>query len=468
MSVRDNRRPRRGDDRPRPIDRDSFADEGLAERDALRGIRAPQTGRVGRASMASAAGSPAQGLGGIVRFLVFALVLGGVLMISLLTVLRPVARVAALNWAYDNASAQKIPFVADLIREDLGTALTSPASTDATVVEFDVVPGDTPVTVAARLLDAGLITNQRAFIFTAIQRNLAANLKDGTFLLKGTMTPDQVVAGLVDNRLVIKTVNVTFREGLRIEQMVAKLETVTSGVDPQAFLDIARAPSAELLAEYPWLGLPEGRSLEGFLYPATYTLITDGGSRRPVTTALDLVKMMLTKFHEVAAPYLAVPADRKLTFYQVLTLASIVEKEAALDSERATIAGVYQNRLNGLNKIAKILNADPTVIYAVDTMALAKIPLADWKSYSFWNVPATPMGQVQVTAALAGYQTYTNGGLIPGPICSPSLQSIQAALTPDTASGYLFFLALPDKSGAHVFAKTQAEHDANKKKYGYQ
>lgn len=466
MSVRDSRRPRRGDDRPRPIDRGSFADEGLAERDAQRGIRTADLSRVRRTQPAAA--SPAAGLGGIVRFLVFAVVLGGVLLVSLLTVLRPVARVAVMNWAYDNASAQRIPFVADLIREDLGPVLTAPASTDATVVEFDVVPGDTPITLATRLKDARLITDQRAFIFTAIQRNLAANLKDGTFLLKGTMTPDQVVTGLVENRLVIKTVNVTFREGLRIEQMVAKLQTVASGVDPKAFYDAVMKPSAELLAAYPWLVLPEGRSLEGYLYPATYTLITDGGSRRPITTATDLVKMMLNKFNEVAGSLLAVPQARNMTFYQVLTLASIVEKEAALDAERAAIAGVYQNRLNGLNKIAKILNADPTVIYAVDTMALAKLPFQGWQGYSFWNVPATPMGQVQVTAALAGYQTYTSGGLIPGPICSPSLASIQAALTPDTASGYLFFLALPDKSGAHVFAKTQAEHDANRKKYGYQ
>jgi UPF0755 protein len=87
--------------------------------------------------------------------------------------------------------------------------------------------------------------------------------------------------------------------------------------------------------------------------------------------------------------------------------------------------------------------------------------------YSFWNVPPSPMATTQVTPALAGYQTYTSAGLIPGPICTPSLASIQAALNPDTASGYLFFLALPDKSGKHVFSKTQAEHDANKKKYGY-
>lgn len=465
MSVRDHRRPRRGDDRPRPVDAESFADAGLEERDARRGIYQPGTRPVRPAPAATAA---AGSLLGMVRFLVFAVVLGGVVLVALLTALRPVARVAALNWAYDNAGAQKIPFVADLIREDLGAALTTPSSTDGTYIEFDVLPGDTPITLASRLKSARLIANERAFVFTAIQRNLAANLKDGTFLLKPSMTPDEIVTGLVENRLVIKTVNVTFREGLRIEQMVAKLQTVTSGVDPKAFYDLATKPPPDLRAAYPALGIPEGRSLEGFLYPATYTLTTDGGSRRPITTALDLVKMMLNKFQEVAGPLLQVPAERKMTFYQVLTLASIVEKEATLDSERALIAGVYQNRLNGLNKIAKVLNADPTVIYAVDTVALGKVQFADWKTYSFWNVPATPMGQIQVPAALAGYQTYTSAGLIPGPICSPSLPSIQAALAPDTASGYLFFLAIPDKSGAHVFAKTQAEHDANRKKYGYQ
>jgi UPF0755 protein len=281
------------------------------------------------------------------------------------------------------------------------------------------------------------------------------------------MTPDQVVTGVLENRLVIRTVAVTFREGLRLEQMTAKLQTVDSAVDPKAFYDLVTHPPAELLGAYPWLNLPAGRSLEGYLYPATYTLVTDGGTRRPPTTAMDLVRMMLDKFHAVAGNLLEVPAERGLSFYQVLTLASIVEREAVLDTERPLIAGVYQNRLNGLKGIAKILNADPTVIYAVDTLALAKLPFDQWKTYSFWNTPGTPMASIDVGPDLAGYQTYRTAGLIPGPICTPSLASIQAALAPDTGAGYLFFLAIPDKSGAHVFSKTQAEHDANKRKYGY-
>lgn len=464
MSGRNGRRARAGDDRPLPIDTDSYADGGLAERDGRRGVYAPSPVHRRGGGTGGGAGS---GLLGMLRFLVFAVVLGAIVLTALLTVLRPLARVAVVGWAYDNASALRIPFVADLVREDLGTRLSLPAGSDSATVEFTVMPGDTPLTLASRLKQQKLIRDERAFTFLAVQQNLAAKLKDGTYLLRATMTPDQVVTGLVENRLVIQTAQVTFREGLRIEQMTAKLQTIESGVDPKAFYDLVTAPPADLLAAYPWLGIPEGRSLEGFLYPATYTLLIDGGTRRAPTTALDLVRMMLDKFYAVAGTLVQVPAERKMTFYQVITLASIVEREAVVDEERPLIAGVYQNRLNGLNKIARILNADPTVIYAVDTLNLAKLEFGAWKTYSFWNVPPTPMGQVQVTPALAGFQTYTSGGLIPGPICTPSLASIQAALNPDTSAGYLFFLALADKSGKHVFSKSQAEHDANRKKYGY-
>jgi UPF0755 protein len=463
VSIRDDRRARRRSEQPVPIDTDSYADYGLAERDARRGVYAP----VQRRRNSRGSGGGGSGLWGLVRFLVFAVVLGAVVLGVLLTVLRPVARVAVVGWAYDNASALRIPFVADLVREDLGDSLKLPASTDPAIVEFNVVAGDTPLTLATRLKAQGLIRDERAFIFLAVERNLASRLREGTFLLRANMTPEQVVTGVVDNRLVIRTLAVTFREGLRIEQMTAKLQTIESAVDPKAFYDLAQNPTAELLGAYPWLNLPEGRSLEGYLYPATYTLTVDGGTRRPPTTAMDLVKAMLDKFHSVAANLLEVPAERGLSFFQVLTLASIVEREAVLDEERPLIAGVYQNRLNGYKGIAKILNADPTVIYAVDTMALAKLPFEEWKTYSFWNVPGTPMGSVEVTPELVGYQTYRSAGLIPGPIVSPSLASIQAALNPDTGAGYLFFLAIPDRSGAHVFSKTQAEHDANKRKYGY-
>ncbi len=415
--------------------------------------------------------SPSTGGHGVIRFLVFALVLGAFVLGTMLTVLRPVVRSAVVDWAWDNpGSFSRIPFVADLVREDLGALLTDPATGSSTAVEFEVALGDTPTSLAPRLLAGGFIVHERAFLFHAIDSDLAPKLEAGRFLLRGNMTLDQVSAALLGSAIQVSTEVVTFREGLRIEQMTAKLQTVPSKVDPQAFYDLATAPPPALLADYPWLDLPEGRSLEGYLYPATYTLIVDaGGGTTPLTTAEDLVRAMLDEFREVVANRVAVAEERGMTFYEVLTLASIVEREAVLDEERPIIAGVYQNRLDGLRKTAKILNADPTVFYAIDTLALRDMPFADWQLYSFWNPPGRALAGVDVPEELQGYQTYQTGGLIPGPICSPSLKSIEATLVPDTErdGGYLYFVAIPDGGGAHAFAKTLAEHNANLKKYGY-
>lgn len=408
---------------------------------------------------------------GVIRFLLFALVVASVVLGTMFTVLRPVVRSAVVDWAWENpGSLNRIPFVADLVREDLGDLLIDPAGGSATAAEFEVALGDTPTTLAPRLAAAGLILDERAFLFHAIQTNLAPDLEAGRFLLRGNMTLDQLSGALRGSPIQVSTEVVTFREGLRIEQMTAKLQTVPSRVDPQAFYDLATSPPPELLADYPWLVLPEGRSLEGYLYPATYTLVVDaGGGTTPLTEADDLVRAMLDKFHEVVGERVTVPEARGMTFYQVLTLASIVEREAVLDEERPIIAGVYQNRINGLRKTAKILNADPTVFYAIDTMALRELPFDQWQLYSFWNPPGRALAGVDVPEDLQGYQTYQTGGLIPGPICTPSLASIEAALKPDTErdGGYLYFVAIPDGGGTHAFAKTLDEHRANLKKYGY-
>jgi UPF0755 protein len=397
-------------------------------------------------------------------------ILGAVVAIAGLTALRPLVRAAVVGWAWDNPGSLRVGFVAQFIREDLGSALTEAAGGSGEDVPFEVQVGDTVAALAPRLHDQGFITNDRAFIFTATQTGLADQLQAGLFLLRRNMTPSEVVTALVDAKVVVTTVDVTFREGLRLEQMVAKLQTVDSGVDPKAFYSIVAKPPAKLLADYPWLKLPKGASLEGFLYPATYTLvISANGGPFEVTTADGLVRMMLNKFHDAVGDIrLSVPAVRGLTFYEILTLASIVEREAVLDEERPLIAGVYQNRLDGKGGSKTILNADPTVIYAVDTLKLRALVFDNWQNYFFWSVPKGGLGGVDVGSDLQGYQTYQNRGLPPGPICTPTVASIDAALEPDTASGYLYFLAIPNGNGKHAFAKTLAEHNANKQKYGYQ
>ena len=352
--------------------------------------------------------------------------------------------------------------MADLVREDLGAALSDPASTDATEVEFMVEPGDTPSSLAPKLAEAGIVANERAFLYEARVDGLTPKLNAGRFALALNLTPGEVVEGLVNNRIETQAIPVTFREGLRLEQIVAKLETVTgTDVDPKTFYNLVTKPPDSLLGDYPWLLdetiRPKGATLEGFLYPATYTLRV--GNEDP-TNAEDLVRMMLDAFHDrVGADRLKVPDKRGLTFYQVLTLASIVEREAVLDDERPKIAGVYQNRIDRVPSVAHgLLQADPTVIYAVDTANLGKFS-PDWAKYVFWTVPEGGIKEQVLPDSLAPFNTYKVRGLPPAPIATPTVASIDAALAPDTKSKFTYFVAIPDGNGAHAFSKSLAEHE---------
>lgn len=457
MSVRGGGRPRDEHSQAHPYEPGYDPATGH-DRARLEGQRRRRA--IARDARRSSRGS---GLRGLLRFAIFVVVLAGAVLVVLSTALRPLMADVIVDLAFDNPGALRIGFVADLVREDLGAALTDPASADPTEVEFVVQAGDTPAALAPRLREDGLIASERAFLFVAAQTELAGKLDAGRFLLRRDMTPAQVVTALVEARIVAPPITpVTFREGLRLEQMTAKLLTLTTRIDVEAFYEEVKHPPAELLAAYPWLeaaGLPKGASLEGFLYPATYPV-------RTTTTADDLVRMMLDTFHERVGPErLEVPEERGLSFYEVLSLASIVEREAVLPEERALIAGVYQNRLD---KRPRLLDADPTVIYAVDTVKLADLPFGDWQTYFFWGVPETKMQDVALPKTLQGYQTYQSPGLIPGPICSPTAESIDAAVRPDTKSGYFYFVAIPDESGKHAFAKTLKEHQENLRKYGYQ
>jgi UPF0755 protein len=406
----------------------------------------------------------------VLKFVLFGGALAILVVAVLLTTLRPLVRAGVVSWAWSNTSwITRVGFVGEMVREDLGDSLTAPAPGDSTQATFEVLPGDTVAAIGPRLEDQGFVTTARAFMYLALTSGLQPKLQAGEFALRHDMTPQEVVDALVRARIQLATVNVTFREGIRLEQQTALLETIDSGVDPQAFYDLAKRPTPELLADYPWLtaaGFPEGASLEGFLYPATYTLVTStSGGPYHVTTAEDLIRMELDKFYAAIGPdRMAVPKSRGMTFFQIVTLASIVQHETARADEKALVAGVYQNRLDRLNGFAPLMGSEPTVIWAVDTAKLATIPIEDWKTYFFWDAIKTKIADVKVPKALQGYQTYQVTGLIPGPISTPTEIDIDAALDPDQKAGYLYFLALPN-SDRNIFAKTLAEQNANIKRY---
>jgi UPF0755 protein len=407
---------------------------------------------------------------GFVKFIAFSGILAVFVLVTLLTALRPLVRAGVVSWAWDNPSwITRIGFVDQLVREDLGTAMNQPGPGDASEALFTIVPNDTIYAIGPRLEDQGLVVNQRAFVYLALTSDLQPKLQSGTFLLRHNMTPSEIVVALVRAKITLTTVNVTFREGIRLEQQTALLETIQSGVDPKSFYQLATHPPQELLDAYPWLaeaGLPKDASLEGFLYPATYTLVTGSSSDQyKITDAEALIRMELDEFYtEVGGPRMLVPGDRKMTFFQIVTLASIVQHETPRDEEKALVAGVYQNRLDKLNGFAPLMGSEPTVIWAVDTAKLRKVAIDQWQNYFFWSNIKTLIRDVNVPADLQGYQTYQVTGLIPGPISTPTVTDIDAALKPDQSDGYLYFLATP-KNGPTVFAHNLVEQNANIKKY---
>jgi UPF0755 protein len=232
-------------------------------------------------------------------------------------------------------------------------------------------------------------------------------------------------------------------------------------MDVKHFYDVAKHPPASLIAEYPWLQdlkLPPGASLEGFLYPATYSV-------KPDISPEELIGLMLDKFHSaVTDARMTVPKARGLTFYEIVTLASMVELETRFDADRPLIAGVFQNRLNPKLFSTRLLGSDPTIFYINDSLQLQALPFSDWPKYVFWApLPKGTQLPQTLPPELLGYNTYTQRGLMPGPICTPTVASIDAALNPNTKAGYLYFLATKD--GTTVYAKTLTEHKRNIQKY---
>jgi peptidoglycan lytic transglycosylase G len=461
LSIRSGGRPR-GERPPPRYEPDAYATESVPQYSEP--YPRNRNGRGGR--------SGGGGVPGFIKFLLFALILGGFVVVVGLTALRPLVNNAVVGWAADNPGALSIPFVADIVREDLGDDLTAAASDDETQISFQVAPGDTATTIAQRLENEGFLRDSRAFVYQATSRELTGQLQSGEFILRKSQTPDELVTALLDPPR-IPYVDINLRSGLRLEQITGLLEKLREEqglqMDPQEFYELAKDPPSTLLEDYPWLrtalaGAPDGvnPSLEGFLWPSGYRVLPD-------TSAEELIRLMLDKFIEqVGEDRLAVAKDRGLTFYQVLTLASIVEREAVLPEERPVIAGVYQNRINGIKGVKnRLLNADPTVIYGADSVALAHLPIEDWDMYRFWTVPETPMNEVALPEELQGFQTYQVPGLVPWPIATPTVGSIDAALAPDTKDKYIYFVAIPDSGGKHAFAKTDKEHRKNLEKYGY-
>ncbi len=351
-----------------------------------------------------------------------------------------------------------LPLLGDIVVERLGDRISAPAGSDTTLVTVEIAAGSSSSEIAAQLYEARLIGDETGFIVAVSRAGLEGGLQAGLFQVAASMTPSEIAVALTQPYRE-PAVAVQLRAGLRLEQIVAQIGTLDLPFTQRELLDLLRAPSAKILADYDWLDLPIGSTLEGRLGAGTFNV--------PVSaTAERFVRMLLDRFAEEIPAELRGSAPDGRSFHEVLTMASIVEREAALDEERPRMAGVYAYRLQeGIG-----LFADPTIIWVADSAALRNLKLEKWKSYEFWTFPEQPyVGLVppRVPKDLVPWNTFVRGGLPPTPICSPSRASIEAALAPDTSRKEMYFVLIPGTNGRHDFSQTLAEHEAKARKYGW-
>ncbi len=323
-----------------------------------------------------------------------------------------------------------------------GSALEKPAGASDVKRVFTVLPGETALSVSDRLEQLGLVSDSDLFRNYMRYRGLDQRLAAGSFELAPSMPIPEIARTLLRAR--VTEVSVTVPEGMRAEE-VADLVNTRAVLDGDGLLALVRggSASAEALGDYPFV--PKGlSSLEGYLFPDTYRLPAQA-------TPADLLRRMLDNFEARVDQSIqnSIQAGGR-GLQQVLTVASIVEREAVRNEERATIASVYWNRVSGACSAqtgSALLEADPTVQYAAG------------RSGEWWWKPPSIESYRTVDSP---YNTYLYPGLPPGPIASPGLASIRAAAEPATTR-YCFFVATGD--GGHVFAEKLAEHQQNVQKY---
>ncbi len=283
--------------------------------------------------------------------------------------------------------------------------------------------GSTFQQVASLLKGEQLIRSRWAFLLLGRTREIDRKIRPGEYELDASLSSQEILAKLLSGRVVLHPV--TIPEGYNLAQ-IADVLAVQEVTDAKEFTKLVRDRTF-----ISTLGI-EADSLEGYLFPETYSFPRG-------TKAREVIKAMVDGLHRVWSADMQEQAARmKLSLHQVLTLASVIEKETGSKAERELIAAVFHNRLR--KKIP--LQSDPTVIYGLLAFD--------------GNIHKRDL------SIMSPYNTYRVQGLPPGPIASPGAHSLRAALFPAQTS-YLYFVSRND--GTHQFSSTLTEHNQAVEKY---
>ena len=307
--------------------------------------------------------------------------------------------------------------------------LMAPVDSGGSELTFRVALGESPLTIAQQLQAAGLIRDAAVFRNYLVYAGLDTTLQAGEYKLSPRMSPFQIANALQDATPAQVTFNIL--PGWRAEEVAGALPTSGLNITPQDFLEVIKTHSEGI--DFPEK-LPSQATLEGFLFPDSYTLPRD-------LSANQLVSMFIQNFEAHLNNNLRQGFERQgLNVYQAVTLASMVQREAIVEDEMPMIASVFINRLSaGLQ-----LDSDPTVQYAMGYNETQN---------TWWTNPLS-LEDLKINSP---YNTYQVQGLPPGPIANPGLNALQAVAFP-AQTPYYYFRAACDHSGRHVFSETFAEH----------
>lgn len=314
---------------------------------------------------------------------------------------------------------------------------------DSNIIQlFEINKNEGAKVIGNNLAEKGLIKNKYYFYYQLWERNLASKIQAGNYELSPNMTVEEIVQKIVEGEIKEAYEKLTIPEGFTNAKIVARIREIDSELADE-FEEIIgcqcqteeNCACQEIKNKYSFLnGLPKGVDLEGYLFPDTYFIY-------PEDDAFKLATRFLNNFKEkVVLKNLEEIEKQEKNLHEILTLASIVEKEVRSDNDKEIVAGLFWDRVE-----------DDYLLQSCAT--LAYILGEDKKQYTYED-----------TQIESPFNTYTNKGLPPGPVSNPGLKSIEATINPEK-SNYYYFLSDP-KTGETVFSETLDEHNLNKNKYG--
>jgi conserved hypothetical protein, YceG family len=295
---------------------------------------------------------------------------------------------------------------------------------DTATVMYTVPSGATTTSIGKDLAEIELIQNANAFKAKAKQMEVDGQMKAGDYMLSKSMSTEEIITKLVNGDIYVETETFTIPEGYEVRQIVDKLEAA-GFIDREKFLDVLQNTEFD----YAFLeGVDRSYLLEGYLFPDTYTL-------KAGATEVQIVDRMLERFDEIFTDeYYERAKELDMTVDQVITLASVIEREARVEEEFPIVSSVFHNRID----IGMMLQSCATVQFI----------LKERKDVlSFDDI-----------AIDSPYNTYINAGLTPSPIASPGELAIHSALYP-ADTNYLYFVTKETNDGSHYFNETLEGHN---------